>query len=148
MIACAGIYNMKLMLQLHRFLVFILLFFLCNGAHAETLAVNGSRFEVEVARTPQEQENGLMFRRKLAPNHGMLFLFSPPRDVGMWMKNTYVPLDMFFIRGGKIVRIAENATPESLKLISSGQPVSAVLEVPGGTAQRIGVKAGDKVVMP
>jgi uncharacterized membrane protein (UPF0127 family) len=105
------------------------------------------RFTVEVADTPQAEMRGLMFRKELAADHGMLFLFSPPQDVAFWMKNTLIPLDMFFIKpDGTIARIAENATPESLKPIYAGAVISAVLEVPGGTAKRIGAKAGDKVV--
>ena len=79
-----------------------------------------------------------MFRKELPDGHGMLFDFKPDQDVSMWMKNTYISLDMIFIRGdGRILRIAENTEPMSDRIIPSGGPVRAVLEVIGGTAQEI-----------
>jgi uncharacterized membrane protein (UPF0127 family) len=106
-------------------------------------------FRVEVADDPNERALGLMYRSELAPDAGMIFDFEEPRDVSMWMKNTYIPLDMLFIRAdGTIARIAENAEPHSLDAIPSGEPVLAVLEVAGGTAERLGIKAGDRVEYP
>lgn len=103
-------------------------------------------FSVEMARSIEEREKGLMFRKSVPDGSGMLFDFSPEQDVQMWMKNTYVSLDMIFIRAdGRILRIAENTVPLSEKIISSGGPVKAVLEVAGGTARRDGIKPGDKV---
>jgi len=103
-------------------------------------------FQVELATTPEEQERGLMFRRELPPGQGMLFDFHVDQPVSFWMKNTYIPLDMIFIRGdGRILRIAENTEPLSEKLIPSGGAVRAVLEVIGGTAKKLGITTGDRV---
>ena len=108
-----------------------------NGKHA---------FRVETAKTPAEQERGLMFRTELAADRGMLFPYDPPRPVSFWMKNTYIPLDMLFIRAdGTIARIAENTVPESLDPVSAGEPVAAVLEIAGGNAAAQGIAVGDKV---
>jgi uncharacterized protein len=104
------------------------------------------RFTVEVARTQDEQARGLMFRRSLAPDRGMIFPYNPPRQVAFWMKNTLIPLDMVFIRpDGTIGRIASNAVPMSLEPVPSIDPVSAVLEIAGGRAAELGFKEGDKV---
>ncbi len=103
-------------------------------------------FQVEMAITPEEKERGLMFRRELPEGHGMLFDFEVDQNVAFWMKNTYIPLDMLFIRGdGRILRIAENTEPLSERNIPSGGPVRAVLEVIGGTAKKLGIAAGDRV---
>ena len=104
------------------------------------------RFAVEVARTPAEQERGLMFRRSLPAHGGMIFPMDPPRPASFWMKNTLIPLDIIFIRAdGTIVRVAANAVPESLALIESGEPVAAVLELAGGKARALGIHADDRV---
>ena len=106
-------------------------------------------FQVEVARNDAERAQGLMFRRNLAPDRGMLFDFGRVQPLSMWMQNTYLPLDMIFIRAdGSIARVAENAEPLSTRTIPSGEPVLAVLEVIGGTAARLGVKPGDRVEHP
>lgn len=103
-------------------------------------------FLVEVMRNERQRERGLMFRRFLPPERGMLFDFEAERPVAMWMKNTYLPLDMIFIsRAGLVTRIAENTEPLSEKIIPSGAPAYAVLEVNAGTAARLGLKAGDRV---
>jgi uncharacterized membrane protein (UPF0127 family) len=103
-------------------------------------------FKVEVARNDAERAQGLMYRRSLAPDRGMLFDFGRVEPVSMWMQNTYIPLDMLFIRpDGTIARIATNAEPLSTRTIPSGEPVLAVLELAGGTASRIGAKPGDRV---
>ncbi|OHC98883.1 MAG: hypothetical protein A2885_17755 [Sphingopyxis sp. RIFCSPHIGHO2_01_FULL_65_24] len=97
-------------------------------------------FTVEVARTPEEQAKGLMFRTSLPENGGMLFPFEKPRFASFWMKNTLIPLDMVFIRAdGSIDRIAENTIPENLEPVVSGGEVSAVLELAGGTAAKLGI---------
>jgi uncharacterized protein len=116
----------------------------------EILTSSGTQpFSVEVMRTEEERERGLMFRQSLAPDRGMLFDFKTERVVLMWMKNTYLPLDMIFIaREGKVVAIAKNAAPLSEKIISSGVPAFAVLEVNAGTAVRIGLRIGDSVRHP
>ena len=101
---------------------------------------------VEIADTPEEQSVGLMHRTELAPDRGMLFDFGVTRQVTMWMKNTLIPLDMFFAESdGRIVTIAERTTPLSEKRIRSGQPVRFVLEMAGGSAERLGVKTGDRL---
>jgi len=103
-------------------------------------------FAIEMAVTPAEREKGLMFRKSLPEGQGMLFDFQTDQDVSFWMKNTYIPLDMIFIRGdGRILRIAENTEPLSTKLVPSGGPVRAVLEVIGGTAAKLGIAPGDTV---
>ncbi|QCI68858.1 DUF192 domain-containing protein [Phreatobacter stygius] len=107
-------------------------------------------FALELANTAETRARGLMFRRDLADGRGMLFDFGPAEtEVSMWMKNTYIPLDMMFIRAdGTIRHIAENTTPLSEALISSTGPVKGVLEVAGGTAARLGLSAGDLVEHP
>jgi uncharacterized protein len=106
-------------------------------------------FAIEVASTEKEKALGLMFRTELKDNQGMLFPYTVERGLQMWMHNTYIPLDMLFIRAdGTIVRIEEQAEPLSDRVISSGSPVLAVLEIPGGAAARLGIKAGDKVRYP
>jgi len=106
-------------------------------------------FSVEMATTEDERQKGLMYRRELADGKGMLFDFSPEQQISMWMKNTYISLDMIFIRAdGRISRIAENTEPESTKIISSGGLARGVLEVPAGTAQKYGIAPGDRVSHP
>lgn len=101
------------------------------------------RFTVEVAASPDEQERGLMFRREIAPDRGMIFPYSPPQEVGFWMKNTWIPLDIIFIRSdGTIVRIT-HAKAMDLTPLPSGEPISAVLEIAGGRAAQLGIKEGD-----
>jgi uncharacterized protein len=106
-------------------------------------------FAVEIADTEPQREKGLMFRKNLPDGQGMLFDFKREQDVSFWMQNTYIPLDMIFIRGdGSILRIVENAEPLSTRLIPSGGPVLAVLEVIGGTARKLGIAPGDRVAHP
>lgn len=106
-------------------------------------------FTVEIARHQGQQAQGLMFRRKLAADAGMLFLYRRSRPASMWMKNTYIPLDMIYIdRMGTIVGYHERAVPGSLEVITSQKPVSAVLEVNSGTVSRLKIAVGDKVVHP
>jgi uncharacterized membrane protein (UPF0127 family) len=106
-------------------------------------------FEVEMAVTPEETARGLMFRRELPDGHGMLFDFKTDQPVSFWMKNTYISLDMIFIRSdGRIARIAENTEPLSERNIPSGAPVRAVLEVIAGTARKLAIAPGDVVAGP
>jgi uncharacterized membrane protein (UPF0127 family) len=106
-------------------------------------------FSVEMAITAEEKQTGLMHRKHLADRKGMLFDFAPEQEVAMWMKNTYVSLDMIFIRAdGSILRIAEKTEPLSTSVISSGGPARAVLEVVAGTAQKYGIRPGDRVQHP
>lgn len=112
------------------------------------------RFDVELADTAAEQERGLMFRTDLRPNGGMLFApyppdGGPPREASFWMRNTPSPLDIIFIRAdGTIARIAENTVPFSEAPVPSGEPVAAVLEIPGGRAAELGIAEGDRVNWP
>lgn len=111
-----------------------------TGAHA---------FTVEVARNDAERAQGLMYRRSMAPDHGMLFDFGQPQPIAMWMKNTYIPLDMLFIRrDGTIARIAADTEPLSTQVIPAGEPVPFVLELNAGTAKRLGLAPGDRVEHP
>jgi uncharacterized membrane protein (UPF0127 family) len=104
-------------------------------------------FEVEMATTPQEQETGLMFRKAVPADGGMLFLFPTVQPEPFWMKNTLVPLDMVFINpDGTIRAIAENTVPESLAPVDSGGPVLAVLELQGGLTAKENISVGDRVI--
>jgi uncharacterized membrane protein (UPF0127 family) len=116
----------------------------------EIVTKNGVQvFSVEMATTEQEKQTGLMYRKELADGKGMLFDFNPEQEISMWMKNTYVSLDMIFIRAdGRILRIAENTEPLSTRIVSSQGPARAVLEVVAGTAQKYGIRPGDRVGHP
>jgi uncharacterized protein len=106
-------------------------------------------FQVEIANNDATREHGLMDRRYMAPDHGMLFEFDREAPVAFWMKNTYIPLDMIFIApSGVVTHIAANAEPLSERVIPSGGPSVAVLELNGGMAASIGLKVGDKVRHP
>jgi uncharacterized membrane protein (UPF0127 family) len=115
-----------------------------KGAHPADHALS-----VEVMRTEAERERGLMERRYLPPDRGMLFQFDREQPVMMWMKNTYIPLDMIFIsRAGVVTHIHENAEPLSEAIISSNGAVYGVLEVNAGYARKIGLKPGDLLRHP
>jgi uncharacterized membrane protein (UPF0127 family) len=106
-------------------------------------------FEVWLADSPSRQAQGLMFVRDLPDLRGMLFVHEQPREITMWMKNTYIPLDMVFINDhGRIQQIIEQATPHSLAIIRSDKPALAVLEIAGGEAHRLGLHAGQRVTHP
>lgn len=106
-------------------------------------------FNVEVVSRPEERERGLMYRQSLAPDAGMLFDFQQDQLVSMWMKNTFIPLDMLFITAdGTVAKVAADAVPQSLATIPSDRPVRAVLEIKGGEAARQGIAAGDRVLHP
>jgi len=106
-------------------------------------------FHVWLADTPQRQAQGLMFVRSLPDLRGMLFAYEQPKPISMWMKNTYIPLDMVFIDAhGRIQQVVEQTTPHSLDLIRSEQPALAVLEIAGGEARRLGIRAGQLVRHP
>ena len=103
-------------------------------------------FNVEIARSPAQRRQGLMFRERMAADAGMLFDYQQAQPISMWMKNTYIPLDMIFIdQDGIISHISERAVPLSLQPISSNGPVRAVLEVNGGIVDRFNIKVGDEV---
>nr|WP_279306518.1 DUF192 domain-containing protein [Microvirga solisilvae] len=106
-------------------------------------------FQVEVARNDADRAQGLMYRRSMAPDRGMLFDFGRVEPVSMWMQNTYLSLDMLFVRqDGTIARIAANTEPLSTRTIPSGEPVLAVLELNAGTAAKLGIKPGDRIEHP
>ena len=106
-------------------------------------------FDVELATTPEQRARGLMFRERLGPGAGMLFVFEESREASFWMKNTLIALDILFIdAAGTIVRIAERATPRSTTPIPSGAPVVGVLEIAGGRAAELGIAVGDRVLHP
>lgn len=103
-------------------------------------------FKVEVMRTDEQRARGLMFRRHMPADRGMLFDFKTEQRVMMWMRNTYIPLDMVFItKTGIVINVAEDTEPLSERTISSAAPAFSVLEVNAGVARRIGLKAGDQV---
>jgi uncharacterized membrane protein (UPF0127 family) len=126
---------------------------LCIGAaaaSAEPLVIHAGgsayKFEVEVVTTPETRAQGLMFRKAMPPNAGMLFIYPGEQAVSFWMKNTLIPLDMLFLKAdGSIAHIAHNAVPMDETPIDSGAAVKAVLEINGGTANALGIKEGDKV---
>lgn len=104
-------------------------------------------FNIEVAETDDQKARGLMFRRSLADDAGMLFPYLPPQEITMWMKNTYISLDMVFIKpDGLVHRIAKGTEPFSEAVIASQGPAMAVLEIRAGVADKIGLKPGDKVL--
>ena len=131
--------------------------FVAMGAAALTAATlepltfqtaDGSHvFQIEAALTEEQREIGLMYRRSLADDHGMLFDFGRPQAISMWMQNTYVSLDMVFVGGdGRVMRIAEKTEPLSTRLISSDGPARYVVELTAGAARRIGLRPGDRVL--
>jgi uncharacterized membrane protein (UPF0127 family) len=138
----------------------VLALFVCAGATRPGLAADTEILEissktgvhvfaVEMAATDAERTRGLMHRKSLPAGRGMLFDFKRDQMIAMWMRNTYIPLDMIFIRrDGTIARIAQSTEPLSERIISSGAPVRAVLEVIAGTARRLGLAPGDRVAHP
>lgn len=146
--ALPGVAMLLLLAALHTFT-------LASGIPAElaveTLAVTNARgdvhaFRVHIADTPEARRRGLMFVTRMAPDEGMLFDFGTPGPVSMWMKNTPLSLDMLFIEAdGRILSIAEKTPPLSTRTIPAGGNVLAVLEVLGGTAEKLGIRPGDRV---
>jgi len=107
------------------------------------------RYTVEIASSDRERAKGLMFRRSLPETGGMIFIYDPPQPVAMWMRNTYISLDMIFIApDGTVRRIETNTEPFSTDIIPSGGAVAAVLELNAGEAEKVGLKPGDRVVFP
>ncbi len=103
-------------------------------------------FKTEIAETREEQAYGLMFVRSLPENRAMIFPMRPPRMVSFWMKNTYIPLDMLFVRpNGEILQIEANVKPLDETLVHSRDPVAAVVELRGGMAEKLGLKIGDRI---
>ncbi|MGA8169879.1 MAG: DUF192 domain-containing protein [Methylocystis sp.] len=126
----------------------------CAAAEAteplEFVTASGShRFQIEVARTERQLHTGLMNRRSMAPDHGMLFLFPKEQQVSMWMKNTYIPLDMVFVsRKGRVTEVAADAVPMSEAIITSETPAYAVIELNAGAARAMGLSVGDEIRHP
>jgi uncharacterized membrane protein (UPF0127 family) len=123
---------------------------LAHAMRLETLKLITARgthaIDIEVTQTPAEKAQGLMFRTRLADTAGMLFFYDTPQEITMWMRNTYIPLDMVFIRADGIVhRIEARTEPLSESIISSRGDVTACLELAGGAAERLGLKPGDRV---
>jgi uncharacterized protein len=122
-----------------------------RGFARDTLVIQRSngrdQFSIWLADTPEQQQQGLMWIQQLPRDYGMLFLLPQPRGMSMWMKNTYVPLDMvFFDAKGRILRIHENAVPLSEDIIESGVEVAGVLEILAGEARRRGMQVGDRLL--
>ncbi len=122
-----------------------------KGFPQDTLTIErkGGRDSISiwVADTPARSQQGLMWIRRLPPGYGMLFIVDPPRTMNMWMRNTYVSLDMLFLAAdGRIVKIAPKTTPLSEAIVSSDQAVSGVLELAAGEAQKRGIAQGDRVI--
>jgi uncharacterized membrane protein (UPF0127 family) len=134
----------------------------CSGASAAPPPLNWERgslsvetasgvhtFSVEIADEPDERERGLMYRTEMAADAGMIFAYDSPQIITIWMKNTVLPLDIIYVNEqGRVMTIAPDAEPYSLKLISSQKPVVAAIEFNAGTAARIGLKPGDTVRSP
>ncbi|MEM8574009.1 MAG: DUF192 domain-containing protein [Pseudomonadota bacterium] len=106
-------------------------------------------YTVEIAETPGEKARGLMFRRSMPQDRGMIFIYDPPQRATMWMRNTYISLDMIFItEEGTVLRIESNTEPFSTDIIDAGGITKAVLELNAGETARIGLKPGDRVLFP
>lgn len=139
-------------------LVLAFLIFLAGGpasalekADLSIVAATGQKFTftVEIARTPEQQQRGLMFRKEMAPDAGMIFPQESDRTMAFWMHNTYIPLDLLFIEAdGRISHIVPDAKPMDDTNLPSGGPIRAVLELNGGTAARLGIHVGDRVQFP
>jgi uncharacterized membrane protein (UPF0127 family) len=115
----------------------------------ETRSARRHTFDAWRADTPQTRAQGLMFVRSLQPEQAMIFVYSPPQHVGMWMKNTLIPLDMLFVDAdGCVVKVHEQAQPGALETIAADDPVVLVVELAGGVAGRLGLRAGDRVARP
>jgi uncharacterized membrane protein (UPF0127 family) len=153
---CVGRHRLRARLRIPFAAVLVACAFLAFGARAasiqplEIVTKSGVQmFSVEMATTEEEKTTGLMYRKELPDGKGMLFDFSPEQEVSMWMKNTFISLDMIFIRAdGRILRIAENTEPQSTKIIPSRGPAKGVLEVIAGTAKKYGIAPGDRVAHP
>ena len=110
-------------------------------------AKGSQKFEVELAITPAQQSQGLMYRRDMPANAGMLFVYNRPQPLSFWMKNTFIPLDMLFIDGSlRIAHIVQRTIPLSTETINSSEPAISVLELNAGTVSKLGIKPGDVVM--
>jgi uncharacterized protein len=127
---------------------------MAKATPGQVLPIEGSaligthRFKIEVARTPQQQAIGLMYRKFLPDNRGMVFPFTPPRQVSFWMKNVVMSLDMVFVREGKVVAIASEVPPckaDPCPVYGPPSAIDHVIELRGGRAKSLGLKPGDPV---
>jgi uncharacterized protein len=112
--------------------------------------IKGKTFSLEIARTPEQQATGLMYRKSLSRDQGMWFPVTPPRSVALWMKQTRIPLDMIFVRDGRVLKLIEKVEPCQInpcQTYPSGDPVDGVLEVVGGTVAQLKIKVGDRVII-
>ena len=139
----------KIVLPICLILALVLILFFCfYGKRTLFMQTNNGevRYRVESALTPKEQQKGLMYRKHMGTKHGMIFIFNPPRVARMWMKNTFIPLDMvFFDRLGRVVRVHHKAIPHDETVISSNIPVAGVLEINAGEAEKFGIGMGSKL---
>ncbi|MEE8295686.1 MAG: DUF192 domain-containing protein [Sphingomonadales bacterium] len=145
-------------------LFFIFFLFSCTPANSyqdgrpqslplEALSVETAggtyKFQVQIAQTVEQKQIGLMFRNNMPAGEGMLFTYKYPEVAGFWMRNTYISLDILFVRGdGTIANIARNTTPLSLDMVSSNGHIIGVLEINGGLAEKLGIEPGDKILHP
>jgi uncharacterized membrane protein (UPF0127 family) len=130
--------------------VMIGLLFFCGSTAIEAttlnITINTTTFDLEVANTPEKRAKGLMFRKDMPQKSGMIFTYASPRYVGIWMKNTYIPLDILWVSPKKeIVYIHENATPHSLTIMRPKHKAQYVIELNSGSVKRFDLKVGDKV---
>jgi len=115
----------------------------------ETRSARRHEFDAWRADTPRTREQGLMFVREIGAEQAMIFVYDPPANVSMWMKNTLLALDMLFVnRHGCVVSVKHDAQPGSLAIVPAGAPVVLVVELRGGTAQALGIGVGDRVLRP
>lgn len=138
-----------------KFLIYFFMFFIAFSSLAcfklgkqipTVVFPNNIKVSLEVARTPQEKEKGLMYRKSLRKNSGMVFLFKPPQEVTFWMKNTYIPLDIIFLNNNIIVNIHQNTKVNQTSILyPSHYPVSEVVEVNAGFVEKHKIMIGDKV---
>jgi len=120
----------------------------CGAAEGPYVEAGGNRIFVEIADTPEERAEGLMFRSSLPEDHGMLFVFPEPRPLGFWMKNTSIPLSIAYIDDDGTVLEIHDMEPHSLKSVRSRQPAGYALEVNQGTFDRLGIAPGDRLLLP
>jgi uncharacterized membrane protein (UPF0127 family) len=133
-------------------LLFILILFISISAHSKELLIHTKNqvlfYQTDIATTKESQEKGLMFLNEIPENYGMTFLFNKPKIIYMWMKNTFIPLDMlFFDENNKIVHIHKNAEPFSEEIISSNVPALGVIEISGGNTDNQNIQIGDTITI-
>ena len=103
-------------------------------------------YTAEIAKTPAQRKKGLMFRTSIPPRHAMVFVYNPPQQVSMWMKNTFIPLDIIFVDENHVItHIHHNAIPEDLTPITSSKKVVYVIEINAYEAEKYGIAIGDRV---